>query len=126
MAPPLLILRDIELGFGGAPLLHGAELFVSEGERLCLVGRNGCGKSSLLKIAAGVLEADRGERFLEPSKTLRYLPQEPDLTGFPSTLAAVVRSSQLTSSRVATSDSTAGEPITPRTLAAASRMSWSR
>ncbi|MDP6590677.1 MAG: ABC-F family ATP-binding cassette domain-containing protein [Alphaproteobacteria bacterium] len=89
MAPPLLILRDIELGFGGAPLLHGAELFVSEGERLCLVGRNGCGKSSLLKIAAGVLEADRGERFLEPSKTLRYLPQEPDLTGFPSTLAAV-------------------------------------
>ncbi len=89
MAPPLLILRDIELGFGGAPLLHGAELFVSEGERLCLVGRNGCGKSSLLKIAAGVLEANRGERFLEPSKTLRYLPQEPDLKGFPSTLAAV-------------------------------------
>ena len=89
MAPPLLILRDIELGFGGAPLLENVELFVSEGERLCLVGRNGSGKSSLLKIAAGTLEADKGERFLEPGATLRYLPQEPDLSGFPTTLAAV-------------------------------------
>ena len=69
--------------------MHGTELFVSEGERLCLVGRNGSGKSSLLKIAAGALEADNGERYLAPGTTLRYLPQEPDLNGFPSTLAAV-------------------------------------
>ena len=90
MAPPLLILRDIYLRFGAQPLLDGAELFVSAGDRLCLVGRNGSGKSSLLKIAAGTVEADGGERFMQPGATLRYLPQEPDLSGFQSTLDAVV------------------------------------
>ena len=82
MAPPLLLLRDIDLTFGGTPLLEGAELSVSEGERLCLVGRNGSGKSTLMKIATGEIEADDGERFLQPGATLRYLPQEPDLSGF--------------------------------------------
>ena len=80
MAPPLLHLRDIGLGFGGPPLLDGAELVVHAGERLALVGRNGSGKSSLLKIAAGMIEADSGERFVQPGTTLRYLPQEPDLS----------------------------------------------
>ncbi|MDA0230904.1 MAG: ABC-F family ATP-binding cassette domain-containing protein [Proteobacteria bacterium] len=89
MAPPLLILRDINLRFGAEPLLEGAELSVSEGERLCLVGRNGCGKSTLLKIAAGTVEADTGERFVQPGATLRYLPQEPNLSGFATVLAAV-------------------------------------
>ena len=82
MTPPLLLLRDIHLTFGGTPLLEGAEMSVSEGERLCLVGRNGSGKSTLMKIASGEIEADDGERFLQPGATLRYLPQEPDLTGF--------------------------------------------
>ncbi|MTI43177.1 ATP-binding cassette subfamily F protein uup [Roseibium hamelinense] len=86
MAPPLLLLRDIELTFGGTPLLTGADLSVSEGERLCLVGRNGSGKSTLLKIAAGMIEADSGERFFQPGRTLRYLPQEPDLSAYASTL----------------------------------------
>ena len=82
MAPPILILQDIHLTFGGTPLLEGAELVVSEGERLCLVGRNGSGKSTLLKIAAGAIEADAGERFVQPGVTIRYLSQEPDLSGF--------------------------------------------
>jgi ATP-binding cassette subfamily F protein uup len=86
MAPPILILRDIYLTFGGTPLLEGAELIVSRGERLCLVGRNGSGKSTLLKIAAGLIESDRGERFVQPGTTIRYLPQEPDLSGFETTL----------------------------------------
>jgi ATP-binding cassette subfamily F protein uup len=89
MAPPILILRDIHLTFGGTPLLEGAELTVSAGERLCLVGRNGSGKSTLLKIAAGIIQSDGGERFLQPGTTLRYLPQEPDLSGFATTLAYV-------------------------------------
>ena len=89
MAPPLLNLRDINLRFGAEPLLEGAELSVSAGERLCLVGRNGCGKSTLLKIAAGTVEADTGERFVQPGATLRYLPQEPNLSGFATVLAAV-------------------------------------
>jgi ABC transport system ATP-binding/permease protein len=86
MAPPLLYLKDIRLTFGGTPLLEGADLAVSEGERLCLVGRNGSGKSTLLKIASGVVEADHGERFVQPGATVRYLPQEPDLSGFATTL----------------------------------------
>ena len=52
MAPPLLHLQDIRLTLGSVPLLSGAELSVSPGERLCVVGRTGSGKSTLLKIAA--------------------------------------------------------------------------
>src|SRR5215472_13441527 len=89
MAPPLIQLKDIALTFGGTPLLEGVELSVSEGERVCLVGRNGSGKSTLLKIAAGLIESDRGSRFLQPGATVRYLPQEPDFAGAPTTLAYV-------------------------------------
>jgi len=89
MAPPILTLRDIHLSFGSAPLLEGAELSISRGERLCLVGRNGSGKSTLLKIAAGMLDSDAGERFTQPGATIRYLAQEPDLTGYETALAYV-------------------------------------
>lgn len=82
MAPPILTLKDIDLTFGGTPLLEGAQLIVEPGARLCLVGRNGSGKSTLLKIAAGLIEADDGERFVKPGTTLRYLSQDPDLSGF--------------------------------------------
>ncbi len=84
MATPLLLLQDIQLTYGSTRLLDGAELSVAAGERVCLVGRNGSGKSSLLKVAAGLLESDRGTRFAQPGATIRYLPQEPDLSGFSS------------------------------------------
>lgn len=87
--PPLLLLQDIALTFGGTPLIESAELSVSPGERACLVGRNGSGKSTLLKIAAGLVEADRGKRFVQPGATVRYLAQEPDLSAFPNTLTYV-------------------------------------
>src|SRR2546423_9646323 len=89
MAPSRLTLQDIHLTFGGTPLFEGAELAIGERERVCLVGRNGSGKSTLLKIAAGLVEADRGVRFAQPGATIRYLPQEPDLTGHASVLAFV-------------------------------------
>ncbi len=89
MAPPLIQLSDIALTFGGAPLLDGVDLAVAAGERVCLVGRNGSGKSTLLKITAGLIEPDRGERFVQPGATIRYLPQEPDLSGHTTTLAYV-------------------------------------
>lgn len=82
MAPPLITLKDINLTFGGTPLLEGAELTVAPGDRVCLVGRNGSGKSTLLKIAAGLVEPDRGERFAHPNASIRYLRQEADFTGF--------------------------------------------
>jgi ABC transport system ATP-binding/permease protein len=82
MAPPLLNLSKIGLTFGGTPLLDGAEMSVEPGARICLVGRNGSGKSTFLKIAAGIMEADSGEVFHQPDATLRYLPQEPDVSGY--------------------------------------------
>ncbi len=89
MPPPLLALQDISLSFGTAPLLAGAALAVGTGDRICLVGRNGSGKSSLLRIAAGLLTPDGGRRFAQPGATIRYLPQEPDLSGFATTRAYV-------------------------------------
>jgi ATP-binding cassette subfamily F protein uup len=86
---PLLHLRDVALTFGGQPLLEAAEIAVSAGERVCLVGRNGSGKSTLLKIAAGIVEPDHAEIFVQPGSTIRYLPQEPDFTGFDTALAYV-------------------------------------
>ncbi|RUP08593.1 ATP-binding cassette domain-containing protein [Hyphomicrobium sp.] len=89
MAPPLITLKDINLTFGGTPLLEGAELTVAPGDRVCLVGRNGSGKSTLLKIAAGFVEPDRGERFAHPNASIRYLRQEADFTGFETVRAYV-------------------------------------
>ncbi|WP_108463065.1 ABC-F family ATP-binding cassette domain-containing protein [Devosia naphthalenivorans] len=88
-AAPLLTLQNIQLTFGGTRLLEGAELIVSPGQRIALVGRNGSGKSTLLKIASGDVAYDGGVRFVEPSATLRYLPQEPDLSAYATTLEYV-------------------------------------
>jgi ATP-binding cassette subfamily F protein uup len=90
MAPPLIQLTDIALTFGGTPLLEGVELSVAPGERVCLVGRNGSGKSTLLKIAAGLVEPDHGTLFVQPGAVVRYLPQEPDLSGHATTLSYVL------------------------------------
>ncbi|MFT3988635.1 ATP-binding cassette domain-containing protein [Aestuariivirga sp.] len=80
----------MHLTFGGAPCLDGAELTLADDERVALVGRNGSGKSTLLKIAAGLIEQDGGERWVQPGTTMRYLPQEPDLSGFKSVLDYVL------------------------------------
>jgi ATP-binding cassette subfamily F protein uup len=84
--PPLLFLQDIHLTLGSAPLLDGVDFGIGPGERICLVGRNGSGKSTLLKVAAGLLTATDGTRFLQPGTTVQYLPQEPDFSGFATTL----------------------------------------
>lgn len=86
MAAQLLHLKDIHLRFGAAPLLDGAELSLAPGEHTCLVGRNGSGKSTLLKIAAGLVEPEDGEVFVQPGATVRYLPQEPDVSRYSTTL----------------------------------------
>jgi len=56
----VLIVRDIAKAYGGNEVLHGVELDVRRGDRLVIMGPNGIGKSTLLKIAMGVVEADRG------------------------------------------------------------------
>ncbi|MFA5516440.1 MAG: ATP-binding cassette domain-containing protein [Desulfuromonadales bacterium] len=71
-----LSLRDLSLAFGGAPLLDKISLQVEAGERICLLGRNGAGKSSLLRLLAGEIPPDAG--VLDRRQGLRtgILPQE--------------------------------------------------
>jgi ATP-binding cassette subfamily F protein uup len=85
-AAPILTLQNIKLTLGSTQLLENTELSLLPGDKIALVGRNGSGKSTLLKIAAGEIEPDGGKRFVQPGVTIRYLPQEPDLSGFTTTL----------------------------------------
>ena len=71
----LLSLQNIHKAYGGAPLLDDATLQIERGERICLVGRNGEGKSTLLKIIAGTVESDDGELIRQPGLKVRRLRQ---------------------------------------------------
>jgi ATP-binding cassette subfamily F protein uup len=72
----LTSLQDVDLAFGGPPLLHGANLRISEGERVCLLGRNGAGKTSLMRLLAGELPPDRGEVARRQNLTTALLAQD--------------------------------------------------
>ncbi len=74
---PLLTFDRLELAYGHHPLLDGASLVIEAGERIGLIGRNGTGKSSLLKIIAGSSQPDAGEVWRSPGLRLAYVPQEP-------------------------------------------------
>ena len=72
---PLLTLDSISLAFGMHPLLDQASLIIDAGERVCLLGRNGEGKSTLLKIVSGEVGPDGGKVRLEDGAVLALLPQ---------------------------------------------------
>jgi ATP-binding cassette subfamily F protein uup len=72
----LLSANDLRLAYGHQTLLDGVTLAVAAGEKVGLVGRNGCGKTSLLKIIAGENQADSGEISSRRSLRIGYLPQE--------------------------------------------------
>ncbi len=73
---PVLTLKNTSLSFGYVALLDAIELVVESGERLCVVGRNGTGKSSLLKVLYGDVQADEGERWVRPGLRIARLEQE--------------------------------------------------
>ena len=76
----LLSLQNISMAFGGPKLLDGVTLQIEPGERICLVGRNGEGKSTLLKIVSGELEPDGGDiigsRDVRIARLTQKVPQE--------------------------------------------------
>ncbi len=74
---PLLTLDKLELAYGHWPLLDNASLVLDKGDRVGLIGRNGTGKSSLLKVVAGEIKPDAGEVWRQPGLRLAYVPQEP-------------------------------------------------
>jgi ABC transport system ATP-binding/permease protein len=63
---PLITLDQLSLAFGHLPLFDKADLRIESGERIALIGRNGAGKSSLLKVLAGELPPDRGSIWRSP------------------------------------------------------------
>lgn len=75
----LLSANEIRLAYGHQILLDGVTLAVAAGEKVGLVGRNGCGKTSLLKILAGENQADSGEISSRRELRIGYLPQEFEL-----------------------------------------------
>lgn len=78
----LLTIRDASLAFGSKPLLDGAHMALDAGERVCLLGRNGVGKTTLLTVIAGDRALDGGERVTRDGVRIATVPQEvPDLSG---------------------------------------------
>jgi ATP-binding cassette subfamily F protein uup len=77
--PSLLSANEITLSYGNQRLLEGVTLAVAPGEKVGLVGRNGCGKTSLLKILASVERPDSGDLSLRRGLRVGYLPQEFEL-----------------------------------------------
>jgi len=75
---PLLRLDDVSLAFGSLHLLDHASLQVEPGERVCIVGRNGAGKSSLLRLVRGQALPDSGRVWVRPGARIAALAQDID------------------------------------------------
>ena len=76
MSDFLLSLKDVSLAFGGPPVLDRVSISVSRGLRAALTGRNGEGKSTLMKVIAGMREADSGEIVRAPGLKVAYVGQD--------------------------------------------------
>jgi ABC transport system ATP-binding/permease protein len=79
----LLSLLDINLSFGGPTVLENLNFQVDPGERVCLLGRNGTGKTTLMRVIAGEIQPDTGDVFRPNGAVYTRLMQEipADLTG---------------------------------------------
>lgn len=72
----LIGLRDLSVSFGGPSLLDGVSLNIEPGERVCLIGRNGSGKTTILKLLSGDISPDHGEVVRRQGLRVALLPQE--------------------------------------------------
>ena len=72
----LIGLQEVSWGFGGTPLLENIHLHIEKGERVCLIGRNGLGKSTVLRLLSGEMIPDAGEVMRQPNVRVAVLGQE--------------------------------------------------
>ncbi len=78
----LIHLKNISLAFGIAPILDKVDFTLDQGERVCLIGRNGEGKSTLLKLINGMLKPDNGEIIINGAVRIAMLEQDvPETNG---------------------------------------------
>jgi ABC transport system ATP-binding/permease protein len=87
----LITLRDAQLAYSDKPLLDNARLVVRDGERVGLIGRNGTGKSTLLRAIAGLIELDDGELQRRDGLRITFVEQEPELPDAPTLRESLVQ-----------------------------------
>ena len=73
---PIIRLTDVSLAYGHVPLLDRIDMQVDPGERVCLVGRNGTGKTTLFRVITGVAAPDQGEIWRMETLRVAHLEQE--------------------------------------------------
>ena len=76
---PLLTLSGVSQAYGHVPLLDHLDLVIERGDRLGLIGRNGTGKSTLMRVVAGQQAPDDGVLWRSPEARIAWVPQEPEL-----------------------------------------------
>ena len=86
---PVISLDRACLAYGHVALLDHAAMQIDAGERVGLIGRNGSGKSSLLKALAGLGSLDDGEVWRQPGLSIAYVPQEPEFATHDTVFEAV-------------------------------------
>ena len=76
---PILSVREATISFAKKVLFEGLTFNIFPRDCICLIGKNGVGKSTLMNVIAGNFELDYGERFVAPGKILGYLTQSEKL-----------------------------------------------
>lgn len=93
----MILVKDVSLGYGERVLLDKVSFAVRQGEKVALIGRNGAGKSTILKLIAGLIEADGGN--IDRPINMAYLKQEitldPELTVMQAAYTAFERVRQI-------------------------------
>jgi ATP-binding cassette subfamily F protein uup len=82
MAAPILSYENLGLIQGEGWLFRELDLYIGERDRLALIGRNGVGKTTLLKCLAGLIDPDKGKRIIVPGTHVVLLEQDPEMDGF--------------------------------------------
>jgi ABC transport system ATP-binding/permease protein len=78
MSMPLFYLKNVDLSFASHKLFQNISLQVARQDKICLIGKNGTGKSTLVKLMAGLIEPDRGEVYYHPRTRVALLGQTPE------------------------------------------------